>query len=201
MIFISQIDAYQLSNNDKEKLRELGREFVIVPQNAFDKIKNISDINGSAMGTFDLVVREYQNNFEYCWVSSDKLSSRRRLIWDKRFAVFDWFGDKTWRNKIKISKKINEYISGDTQGVFDSAVDAIIIKEDVLDSEADFYEVLIHEYIHATTNFPDNDRNFENELGKVIGRMGVELFGDKAKDEAFKPENQSLFKRIFGRLK
>lgn len=200
VVFISQLEAYNLSNDDREKIKDSGRELVIVPQNAFDKIEKSKDINGNAMGTFDLVRREYNDNFEYIWVLPKELSSKRKLVWEKYSIVMDWLRDKKWRNKIKISKTINEYTSGDTNGVYDPLEDAIIIKESVLDNENNFYDILFHEYIHATTGYPDNNRDFENELGKIIGKMGVELFGSGIKTEHIKAKEKPLFGRIINIL-
>ena len=44
-------------------------------------------------------------------------------------------------------------------------------------------EVLFHELVHATTRYPDNNRNFENELGSIIGKLSVELISSKYKDD------------------
>jgi ribosomal protein L18E len=205
VVYVSQIDAYGLSNDDKEKIKESGRELVIVPQNAFDKIKDTADIKGNAMGTFDLVRKEYNENFEYIWVQPENLSPERKLIWEKRAIVMNWLKDKKWRSKIKISKTINEYTNGDTSGVYDSSEDAIIIKESVLDKESLFYEVLIHEYIHATTRYQDNSRDFENELGNIIGKMGLEIFSDKGNNkytsDKIQEKNTSLFGNIVSLFK
>lgn len=196
VVFISQTEAYQLSNDDKEKIHDSGRELVIVPQNAFDKVKDSTDISGNAIGTFDLVCEEYNNNFEYVWVSPKELSLSRKSVWEKHNIVMDWLEDRKWRNKIKISKTINKYINGDENGVYDLTEDAIIIKENVLDNVNVFYEVLIHEYIHATTGYPDNDRSFENELGKIIGKMGIELFSVQDKTVKINAKNQSLLGKL-----
>ena len=196
VVYLSQMEAYQLSNDDKEKINESGRELIIVPQNAFDKIKDSTDINGNAMGTFDLVREEYNDNFEYIWVLPKELSSKRKIVWEKHHIVMDWLKDKKWRYRIKISKTINEYTSGNTKGAYDPDENAIIIKESVLDKENVFYDVLIHEYIHATTRYPDNNRSFENELGKIIGEMGIELFNNQVKVDEIKTKRTSLFEKI-----
>jgi hypothetical protein len=197
VVFISQMEAYELSNDDKEKIIESGREMVIVPQNAFDKIKDSTDINGNIMGTFDLVRKEYNDNFEYVWVSPNELSSKQRIVWEKHYIVMDWLEDKTWRHRIKISKTINEYTNGDTNGVYDSIENAIIIKQSVLDKENVFFDVLIHEYIHAVSGYPDNNRNFENELGKIIGKMGIEIFSNQVKKDKTREKETSLSGKLF----
>ena len=200
VVYISQLEAYSLSDDDREKIKDSGRELVIVPQNAFDKIKDATDINGNAMGTFDLVRKEYNDKFEYIWVSPKELSSDNKLVWEKHLIVMDWLKDKKWRNKIRISKTINEYTSGDTKGVYDPLEDAIIIKESVLNDEIEFYDILIHEYIHATTGFHDNSRDFENQLGEIIGKMGFELFSSENKNEKLIVKEKSLFRKIIDSL-
>ena len=179
VVFISQLDAYNLSADDKEKIDGSLRDLVIVPQHAYDKIEKSKDHEGNRIGTLDLVKKEYNDKFEYIWVSPEKLNSKRKKVWEKNAIIMDWLGDQEWRHKIKISKTINEYVSGDTKGVYDPFENSIIIKESILDSEAEFFEVLIHEYIHATTGYSDNSRDFENELGKIIGRMGLEIFSER----------------------
>lgn len=196
VVFISQIDAFSLSADDKEKINESGRDLVIVPQNAYDKIERAKDNNGNRMGTLDLVKKEYNDNFEYIWVAPENLTSKQKNVWIKSTIVMDWLGDQEWRHKLKISKTINEYVSGDTKGVYDPSENSIIIKESILDNEAEFLEVLIHEYIHATTGFHDNSRDFENELGKIIGRMGIEIFNRQVKSYAANDKKPSMLSQV-----
>jgi len=73
--------------------------------------------------------------------------------------------------------------SGDTLGVYDPELDKIILKREILKSDSKFYEVLFHELVHATTGYPDNDRRFENELGKIVGNLAVELFENDKKEK------------------
>lgn len=180
VIFTSGKEVFEWTNDDKEKITNSKRDTIIISERAFDKIKNFKDIEGEEIGTLDKIIKDYQDDFEYDWVSLNDLNAERKSNWDTYTKVMDWLGDKKWRNKIRISKTINKHVSGDTRGVFDPSEDAIIIKEDVLDNKSEFYEVLIHEYIHATTGFPDNNRDFENALGNIIRKMSTELFDNKS---------------------
>ena len=65
--------------------------------------------------------------------------------------------------------------SGDIYGVYDSSIDEIIIKREALKNTSMFCEILFHELAHATTGRPDNDREFENELGKIIGTLSLKI--------------------------
>ena len=62
---MSSMGAYDLTEDDKEKIRDSGRELVIVPDAVFDHVKDDEDENGNPIGTFDVVRQEYNDNFEY----------------------------------------------------------------------------------------------------------------------------------------
>ncbi len=176
VVFIPSSESYQLSNNDKEKIQESGREIVIVPDNAFSKVENSKDYTGKEIGTFATVMREYSENFKYKFIEISSLNAEERQTLELKRYVFDNYGDKRYQDKIKISENINEQISGDTLGVYDLSLDSIILKRSILLDKSKFYEVLFHELVHATTKYPDNDRMFENELGAIIGKISVKLF-------------------------
>lgn len=183
VVFIPSSQSYNMTNNDKEKIKESGREVVIVPDSAFSKIENRNDYSGKEIGTFNTVLREYSDNFSYKFVDYNTLSDTERKNLSLKDFVFDRYGDQRYKNKIKISENINEMISGDTLGVFDPNLDCIIIKRSILSDRARLMEVLFHELVHATTRYPDNNRNFENELGSIIGKLSVELISSKYKDD------------------
>lgn len=183
VVFIPSSQSYSMTNNDKEKIIESGREVVIVPDSAFSKIENKKDYSGKEIGTFDTVLREYSENFSYKFIDINMLNNTERTNLDLKDFVFDRYGNQKYKNKIKISENINEMISGDTLGVYDYNLDCIIIKRSVLSDRAKFMEVLFHELVHATTYYPDNNRNFENELGLIIGKLSTELLSSKNKDD------------------
>ena len=176
VVFIPSSRSYQLSNDDKEKIQESGREVVIVPDNAFCKVANSRDYTGKEIGTFATVLREYSENFKYRFVEISSLNDDETHVLESNSFVFDNYGDKKYREKIRISENINEQISGDTFGVYDPSLDSIILKRSILSDKSKFYEVLFHELVHATMRYPDNDRRFENELGVIIGKISVKLF-------------------------
>ncbi|WP_462400121.1 hypothetical protein [Lacticaseibacillus pantheris] len=178
-VFMSSLEAYSLTEDDKEKIRDSGRELVIVPDAVFNKVKDDTDENGSAIGTFALVRQEYIDSFEYDWVDPTELNETQQLTWGLRLRVLEYFNLNKLNKRIMISRTINEYTSGDVLGVYDGTFNFVVIRLDVLDSPAKFYEVLIHELTHATSGYIDNTRPFENALGERIGKLAQDLFGKK----------------------
>lgn len=175
-VFMTSFDAFNLTEDDKEKIRDSGRELVIVPETVFDHVKHDEDENGDPIGTFDVVRQEYTDNFKYEWVDENSLSRKQQDIWNLRDSLLKYLKLFEWKKRIKISKTINKFTSGDVLGVYDPQLDLIVLKETVLDSQETFYETLIHELIHAATGYSDNTRNFENALGEYIGKLAVDLF-------------------------
>lgn len=194
LVFVSTLDSYTMSNDDKEKIKESGREVVIIPDSIFEKVKNMVDGSGKEIGTFETVVKEYNDNFQYQFIEEDCLAMDEQKILTHKDFVFSMYGDKKYQNKVRISNNINEMLSGDTLGVYDPSIDEIIIKRDALKNSSKFCEVLFHELVHATTGYPDNDRRFENELGSIIGNLSAVIIEkDKPQESNEAPKKKKMF--------
>lgn len=175
VVYISSSDSYLYTNDDKEKIKESGREVIVVPDNAYQKAVSDTDYEGNEIGTFDVVLQEYNDSFEYQFVDYDELSAtERKNLDDAKILIFSIYGRESYRNKIRISENINEVINGDTLGVY-SALDGIVLKRSILSDFSQTCEVMFHELVHASSGYPDNDRRFENELGTIIGRLSKTL--------------------------
>ena len=171
LVFVPQSKAYKLTNDDKEKILQSDRKVVIIPDSTFDSVAHEKDYNGNEIGTFTTVLREYHENFKYRFIDEIELTEDEKAVLDLKKWVISNYGNKKYLNKIYVSENINEMISGDVLGVYEREEDRIIIKRDVLKNDSKFCEVLFHELVHATTGFSDNSRVFENELGKIIGKL------------------------------
>lgn len=193
LVFVSTLDSYNMSNDDKEKIKQSGREVVIIPDSVFEKVKDMVDESGKEIGTFNTVIREYNDNFQYQFIEESSLTPEEQKIWAFKDFIFSLYGDEQYQSKIRISTNINEMLTGDTFGVYDSSIDEIIIKRDVLKDTSKFCEVLFHELIHATTGYPDNDRRFENELGMIVGKLSTKLIEKNTQSETSKSPKKKKF--------
>lgn len=80
LIFISQTNAYNMTNDDKEKIRESGRKVVVIPDSIYEKVEKCTDYDGNEIGTFSTVLREYNENFKYKFVEESELSESEKYI-------------------------------------------------------------------------------------------------------------------------
>lgn len=183
-----------MSNDDKEKIQASGRELVIIPNNIFEKVKNMVDDSGKEIGTFETVIKEYNNNFKYQFVEERDLTASEREILAHKDFIFSIYGNTQYKDKILISTNINEMLTGDSLGVYDVALDCIILKRECLNNLATFSNILFHELVHATTKYVDNDRRFENELGMIIGKLSDHILTARAQQVTpEKPKKKNKF--------
>jgi len=179
IVVISSSDSFSMNEQDKEIIRESGREVLIVPDTVFSKVSLEKDYDGTPIGTLDIAKMEYNDAFEYDFVSESSLTEQELKIWNLREKAFKFYGDNEYRSKIHISNNINSITSGDTLGVYEPVEDIIIIKRSQLKDIGSFFETLFHEIAHATTGCIDNTRDFENELGKIISALSKVVFDEK----------------------
>lgn len=173
IVVLSSDELYKLTNDDKEKIKESKRQIVIVPRSTRDKIQSIKDYGGSEIGTFDIVVKEYNESFQYRFVDLDDLTESEKNVLSLKDFVFSIYGDKYFKDHIFVSENINPSYVGDVLGCHEGSRGSgrIILKRSTLSSKSQFCEVLFHELVHGTTGYPDNNRSFENELGRIIGML------------------------------
>ena len=194
LVFVSAYDAFDMSNDDKEKIQASGRELVIIPNNIFEKVKNMVDDSGKEIGTFETVIKEYNNNFKYQFVEERDLTASEREILAHKDFIFSIYGNTQYKDKILISTNINEMLTGDSLGVYDVTLDCIILKRECLNNLATFSKILFHELVHATTKYVDNDRRFENELGMIIGKLSDHILTARAQQVTpEKPQKKNIF--------
>jgi len=199
IVVISSIDSYSMSESDKEIIRESGREVLIVPDTVFSKVSTEKDYDGTPIGTLEVAKKEYNDAFEYDFVKESSLTEQELQIWNLRGKTFEFYGNRKYRDRIRISNNINSITSGDTLGVYESSEDIIIIKRSQLKNIGSFFETLFHEIAHATSGYRDNTRDFESELGKVINALSKNIFQSSDIKNDDRKKNNSFLNRIFGR--
>lgn len=197
-VFMSSLDVYELSEDDKERIKQSGRELIIIPDNVYERVKDDTDDTGKKIGTIEVVQQEYSDNFKYHWIAEDQLSSEQVKVWALRHSILQIFDRQNLENKVRISTSINEITSGDTLGVWDGQ--NIIIKQSVLNDQNEFATVLAHELAHVISGFPDNSREFENTLSSMLGKitiLSIHNFSATESELYPKKPKQSFLSRLF----
>jgi len=146
-----------------------GYQVVVVSDKQKAKIEDQVRKGGSELRTIEVYAREYNDSFQYEFVDEQDLSRQERKIHDLTPALLELVGISRRRApKVRISET-TRLTSTDTDGVWDSSINAIVIKRSALRSLRSYAGTLLHEAAHATTGAPDVSRMLENVLTSYLG--------------------------------
>lgn len=165
VVFLSPFERAQLTNQQVEILQQSGKNVILVPDTIIEKLgKNIT--------TFSDITQEYRDSFTYEFTEISKLSTIERETFAKKDIVLHFLAKHNYKTNIsiKISNtiRINEY-GEETQGIYDSGLNTIIVKRSALRNLSEFLGVLVHEFAHFNSGASDNTREFENILTEMLG--------------------------------
>lgn len=171
VVFVTPEIRDELTNQQLEILQLSGKKLIMVTDNVYSKI-------GKTVFTFNDVYQEYSNSFQYKFIEYEQLKPNEKKVFDSKDVVIKFL--KKYKYKcnasIRISETINvDYYGMETLGICQYEDNTIIIKRNVLSSKKKFLGVLIHEFAHYHSGYPDNSREFENILTDMLGYALFEI--------------------------
>lgn len=165
VVFMTPNQRANLTNQQVEILNGSGKTLIMVTENVYSKI-------GETVNTFDSVYQEYHDSFSYEFVDYTSLNQSEKQVFLLKDEVINFLKKHNYKYgaQIKISEtiKIDTYGSI-TYGICEYEQNIIIIKRSVLKSKSLFLGTLIHEFAHYQHQYPDNSRDFENDLTEMLG--------------------------------
>jgi hypothetical protein len=153
-----------------------GMKIVTVPENIKESLRDIADLKGNPVRDLGVYQREWEQSFEFKFVSSEKLTQSERKVFEQRERIAGLVGGLPKKVKnLKISETMRpDFTSGSTtQGLWDETSNSIIILRKQLGSLRDFAGTLLHEIAHAKTGYDDVSREFENTLTEMLGQVAA----------------------------
>lgn len=172
-VFLTPEERNNLSNQDVEILENSKKKIIFVPENVKEKARG-------TITSFSHVVQDYQDSFQYKFISYEQLSVKEKSIFDTKDIVLNFLKRHNYSYEIPIlvSETIRKHELGiDTRGVYEDG--KIIIKRDALNKD-EFLGVLIHEFAHHISKASDNTREFESQLTNFLGLAMGEIGEDYA---------------------
>ena len=170
-VFVTPNEIINTSGSTGEILQNSGKRIIFVPEN----VKKKAEQEHIHITTIESVVQEYNDSFDYTFISYGQLSLSEKSNWDKALSLLQILGFSNWISKCEISEKIKEESMCDTVGVWDLNINKIVIKRSQLSSLSTLCGTLVHEIIHASTGAADVSRYFETKLTNIIGIIGEKL--------------------------
>ncbi len=151
-----------------------GMKIVTVPENIRESLRGITDIKGNPVRDLGVYQKEWNESFEFKFVSPDKLTASERKVFEQRQKIAALVGGVPRKVKnVKVSETMRpDFLTGTiTQGLWDEASGSIIILRKQLGSLPDFAGTLLHEIAHAKTGYVDVSRDFESALTEMLGQV------------------------------
>ncbi len=155
--------------NVLDNVRSDGYEVIVVSDQQKTKLEAQVLAGGQQVRTLEAYVQEYNTSFQYKFVDYKSLMSEERCIYDltpKILALVRILGHRIPEVRISETMRVT---TDDTGGVWDSSIQAIVIKRSNLASLVEYAAVLLHEAGHATTGAVDATREFEKVLTDYLG--------------------------------
>lgn len=169
-VYVTPEEIQRSSGAVLEVIRNSGKQPVFVTETVKQKIADITDVSGRQISTIQSVLAQYNNSFQYDFISYDALSAAEQTIFDLHHQLLKETRSKVKPEQIKVVQTLRPDFPADSYGgVWDVEKELVIIRRDMLRNPAVFCGVLIHELTHADTGLDDIDRGFETALSKWIG--------------------------------
>ena len=200
----SNIDIVTISGTLKQKLTEEN-------ETKRQKLEEDPEAEVDIVRTFNDYTKERSDNFEFDFVSEDKLNYSELQKFKKIERILKLIGGKPNNvREILISETMqrDNYSFMPAAGLWQSSESRVIIKRSQLSSLNSFAGTLIHEIAHAKSGASDSTREFESKLTEYCGLLASQLLDlidkfdkelEKDKQKILvKEKKKSLFKKLFG---
>lgn len=149
-----------------------GYRVVTVPENISNEIQNERDSEGNRLRDVGTYLEEYNESFEYEWVSEEEMTEEERRIWNLRDNILDLLEEPPVE-EVRVSETIRMTERGEmANGVWNREERRIVIRRQQLDSVRDFAGTLLHEVAHPRSGgAPDLSKPFEDALTGLLGEV------------------------------
>jgi hypothetical protein len=144
---------------------------VIVNDLQKQKLQEQSRPGEPVVRTVESYAKEYNKSFQYQFVLPPNLTLSERDVFELTPRLLGLVGLPPERfPTVRISETMR-VTCDDTEGVWDSAEQAIVIKRSMLASPESYAATLLHEVAHAVTGASDATREFESVLTDYLGKV------------------------------
>ncbi len=163
----------QTRPNILDTVRTDGYQVVVITEQQKAKLETQVLTGGPQVRTVETYVQEYNASFQYKFVDPGNLTKEERRIYEftpRVLALIGLAGNRVPDIRISETMRVT---TDSTDGVWDSAIRAIVVKRTKLRSLVEYAATLLHEVGHATTGTVDATREFESVLTEYLGKTSA----------------------------
>jgi hypothetical protein len=146
-----------------------GLQVVVITEQQKVKVETQATEGGPELRTLDVYAREFNESFQYRFVDPNALSNEEKAILQltpRILALVSLIPPRAPQVRVSETMRVT---ATDTEGVWDSTLQAIVVKRACLSSLTRYAGTLLHEAAHATRGAPDVSRLFEGVLTQYLG--------------------------------
>ena len=176
------VTARQLENSAEivDRARQDGMAVTVVPEDVQGKIRWAKDESGGKVRDLNSYREEYGKSFEYKFVELEGLEDAERAVYDMGPDILKIAGVEMENVQVLVSETMRSRAIDSTRGVWDPGEGRIIVKRDVLSSEAEYAGTLLHAATRAASGAPGMTRKFEEALTWLLGNVAIAAVSAKA---------------------
>jgi len=159
---------------------------VVIPTTLASKLPTLQDIDGRPVRTLDVYRSEWNESFQFTFISPDQLSLEERAIYEQTKPLMRLLSSRITKVKevlISETMRLNRYDNNEAVGVWQEAEERIVIKREQLRRRNLYAATLLHEYTHALSGADDETLEFENGLTEALGVLADDLLSARAVQE------------------
>lgn len=157
--------------NVLDNMRRDGLDVVVVDEAQKSKLDAQVESGDTDLRTLDSFVSKFNESFEYQFVEATKLRKAEREVLESTPELLSLIGLGQGSSPPVLISETMRVTMDNTEGVWDSELEAIVIKRSQLASLSDYAGTLLHEEAHATTGTVDATRDFESVLTDYLGQV------------------------------
>ncbi len=160
------------------KAQQDGYRIVVVPLTLASKLPTLQDINGQQVRTLEVYRQEWNESFQFTFVSLDQLMPEECTLYGLTKPIMYLLTPRITRVKevlISETMRLNRYDNNEAVGVWEEEQQRIVIKRSQLQRKDHYAATLLHEYIHALSGADDETLEFEESLTQALGVLADRL--------------------------
>lgn len=172
-VVFASAEEQQLKADLVDHAKQDGLRIVTVPENIRNEISNQQDDEGNIIRDLGEYRREFNESFEYEWVSEEDMTPKEIQVWNSREKILDLINVPPEAETIRVSETIRMTEHGDmAQGVWEGSKRRVVIRRDQLQNLRSFASTLLHEIAHPRSGgAEDLTRRFEDSLTGLLGEI------------------------------
>ncbi len=144
-------------------------EIITISDKEKDKLDSQMNLGGPEIRTSDVFISEINDSFEYKFINPQDLNNKEMVIYNSYQKIVNLIDLPKWQIPKLLISETMRLTNDDTCGVWDSSLNAIIIKKTQLANEILFAGTILHELAHKISGAPDCTRAFEGKLTDFLG--------------------------------